>query len=100
MRKDNACAAACGPYLNWNVLGWINLDPGETETRANPTSYRFFYHYAERADGAVYNGAYGPAEVSNNVFQKCQCLTGGAGWYSVGFRQLNTDRWGGVNYLQ
>jgi len=44
MRRDFNCQGECGDI--WDVLGWINLDPGETETRANPTNNRWDYYYA------------------------------------------------------
>jgi hypothetical protein len=99
-RRDDNCRSICQDYGegSWDVLGWINLDPGETETRANPTSYRFFYYYAEGADGRIYNGVYGPREVTNSIFQKCTCVRRPS-YYPVGFRQLDTDRFGGVNFL-
>src|SRR5918994_677385 len=71
MRRDFVCLADCGD--RWDVLGWINLDPGETEIRTNPTENQMFYAYAERDDGVVYNGPF-PAEVTDSRFQKCTCL--------------------------
>jgi hypothetical protein len=52
MRRDFDCQADCGDI--WDVLGWINLDPGETESRANPTTNRWYYYYAEASDGAFW----------------------------------------------
>ena len=37
MRLDHNCDLCGNP---WDVLGWINLDPGETETRPNDTNNR------------------------------------------------------------
>jgi uncharacterized membrane protein len=103
MRLDYSCEATCGDP--WDVLGWINLDPGETETRANPTKNRWFYYYAEDANGAVWSGPY-VAEVTNDRFSKCTCLgviiINGPGtnpYYDVGFRELDTDTYSGVRFI-
>jgi len=102
MRRDFGCQSTCGDI--WDVLGWINLDPGETETRANSTENRWFYYYAEGANGAVWSGSY-PAEVSQASFQKCTCLgviiINGPStnpYHTVGFRQLDTQAHSGVNF--
>ena len=102
MRLDEGCRNLCG--APWDVLGWINLQPGETQTRANSTRNRYFYHYAEAVDGAVWNGPF-PAEVSNQQFRKCTCLgvivQNGPStnpYHTVGFRELDTNQFGGVNY--
>ena len=103
MRLDWSCQNTCGDP--WLVRGWINLDPGETETRANPTKNRWFYYYAEDANGTVWAGPY-VAEVTNDVFSKCTCLgviiINGPGrnpYYDVGFRELDTDTYSGVNFI-
>ena len=51
MRLDNNCQNECGEP--WDVLGWINLQPGQTTSRDNPTNNRYFYYYAEATDGSV-----------------------------------------------
>ena len=71
MRLDFSCQSECGEP--WDVLGWINLDPGETEARANPANNQWFYFYAEAVDGAFWAGPF-VANVSNNKFEKCSCL--------------------------
>ena len=100
MRRDFSCQSECGNI--WDVLGWINLDPGETETRSNPTENRWFYYYAEGANGAVWSGPY-PAEVRQSQFEKCTCLgvlVGGVNpYHKVGFRQLDTNTFPGVNFI-
>jgi hypothetical protein len=101
MRRDFGCLADCGDM--WQVLGWINLDPGELETRANSTENRWFYYYAEATDGAFWAGPY-VAQVSNNKFQKCTCLGGAVShgpprYYDVGFRELDTVAFSGVNFV-
>jgi hypothetical protein len=103
MRLDYNCDNLCGEP--WDVLGWINLDPGETETRNNPTNNRYFYYYAEALDGAVWNGPF-PAEVRDAAFEKCTCLgvivQNGEPtnpYRTVGFRVLDTSQFGGVNFV-
>jgi hypothetical protein len=101
MRRDFNCQAECG--APWDVLGWINLDPGETETRANPTNNQWFYYYAEAADGAFWAGPF-VANVSNNKFEKCSCLgvivhDGPQPYYDVGMRELDTVKFSGVNFI-
>jgi hypothetical protein len=102
MRRDFNCQNECGDI--WDVLGWINLDPGETESRPNPTNNRWFYYYAEADDGAVWAGPY-VAEVTQQRFEKCTCLgvlvqNGGATnpYYDVGFRELDSETYSGVNF--
>ncbi len=102
MRLDYNCQTECGDP--WDVLGWINLDPGETETRANPTENRWFYFYAEDVNGLVWSGPY-VAEVTQARFEKCTCLgvivqNGEATnpYHDVGFRELDTDAYSGVNF--
>jgi hypothetical protein len=101
MRRDFNCQGECGDI--WDVLGWINLDPGETEIRANPTNNRWYYYYAEADDGAFWAGPY-VAEVSNAKFEKCTCLgvsvSGGPPpYYDVGFRELDNQTYSGVNFI-
>jgi hypothetical protein len=101
MRRDFNCQTECGEP--WDVLGWINLDPGETETRANPTNNQWFYYYAEAVDGAFWAGPF-VANVSNAKFEKCSCLGvsvshGPQPYYDVGMRELDTVQFGGVNFV-
>lgn len=101
MRRDFTCQEECGEP--WDVLGWINLDPGETESRANPTTNRWFYYHAEATDGAVWSGPF-VAEVSQAKFEKCTCLgvivsEGPQPFHSVGFRELDNAKFSGVNFV-
>ncbi len=100
MRFDPACGADCGDP--WDVLGWIVLDPGETEVRSNPTGNQWFYYYAEAEDGAFWAGPFA-AEVSLNRFQKCTCIGvavshGPSPYFEVGFRELDAGAFSGVNF--
>jgi Protein of unknown function (DUF1036) len=101
MRRDFSCHSDCG--APWNVLGWINLDPGETEVRANPTKNQWFYYYAEAVDGAFWAGPF-VANVSDEKFQKCSCFGvhvshGPQPYYDVGMRVLDTVASSGVNFI-
>lgn len=102
MRYDAACGADCGDP--WDVLGWINLEPGQTQTRSNPTGSRWFYYYAEADDGSVWGGNFFGGDVHAwAAFQKCTCLGvsvshGQNPWYEVGMDQLDLAEWGGVNF--
>jgi hypothetical protein len=62
----------CGD--TWDVLGWINPDPGHTQIRANATGNKWFYYYAEDVNGTVWSGPY-VAEVTQDRFEKCTCLS-------------------------
>jgi hypothetical protein len=100
MRLDRACGADCGDP--WDVLGWINLQPGQSQTRPNPTGNRWYY-YAEADDGAFWAGPF-DAEVSWERFEKCTCLgvsvsDGPNPWHMVGMRELDLGKWGGVNFV-
>lgn len=100
MRRDWGCLNLCGD--RWDVQGWINLAPGETETRTNPTENRWFYYYAEAEDGSVWSGDY-LAEVTDSVFQKCMCIGvsvshGTNPWYDVGMDVVDLDEWSGVEF--
>jgi hypothetical protein len=102
MRREYACQD-CGDI--WDVLGWINLDPGETETRANATTNRWYYYYAEAVDGAFWAGPY-VAEVTQTKFEKCTCLgvvvyngDGTNPYHDVGFRVLDNKTYTGVNFV-
>ena len=100
MRADEACGSDCGDP--WDVLGWIILGPGQTQTRPNPTNNRWFYYYAEADDGSVWGADY-LAEVRNERFQKCTCLGvsvshGPNPWYDVGMDELDLNEFGGVNF--
>jgi len=103
MRRDFSCQDECGGI--WDVLGWINPDPGETESRANPTTNRWYYYYAEAVDGAVWAGPY-VAEVTQTKFEKCTCLgvvvyngDGTNPYHDVGFRELDNRTYSGVNFV-
>jgi uncharacterized membrane protein len=101
MRRDFGCQSECGDI--WDVLGWINLDPGQTQSRANSTNNRWYYYYAEAEDGAFWAGPY-VAEVSQQRFEKCTCLgvvvsDGPQPYHDVGFRELDTATYSGVNFI-
>ena len=100
MRLDQACGDECGDP--WDVLGWINLAPGETQTRSNPTNNRWFYCFAEADDGSFWAGDF-IAEVRKEAFEKCNCLgvvVSGhiSPYYNVGMRELDLNEFGGVNF--
>jgi uncharacterized membrane protein len=104
MRLDYGCQSDC-PDDPWDVLGWIALSPGETKIRANETKNRWFYYYAEDANGRVYGGDY-VAEVKEDRFEKCTCVgvvvTNGAStnpYHDVGFDVLDTQTYSGVNFV-
>jgi hypothetical protein len=98
-RYDPACGADCGDP--WDVLGWINLSPGDSQTRPNPTNNPWFYYFAEADDGAFWAGEY-LANVKTQRFHKCACLgvavAGPSQWYDVGMRELDLSQFGGVNF--
>jgi hypothetical protein len=99
MFRDWTCRDECGDI--WNVMGWINLSPGETETRPNPTNNRWFCYYGE-SPGRVWRGDY-PAEVTRSRFAKCTCLGvsvshGPNPWYTVGMRVVDLDEFSGVTF--
>ncbi len=99
MRLEWSCQNECGEP--WEVRGWINLQPGETQTRANPTENRWFYYYAEATDGAVWIGPYF-VQVKDVKFSHCSCLgittsAGPAPW--VGMRVLDTANYAGVRFI-
>ena len=101
MRLDHACGADCGEP--WDVLGWIGLDPGETETRSNPTKNQWMGYYAESTSGAVWAGPF-VNEVSQDKFDKCTCLGvsvshGPQPYHDVGFRDLDTAQFSGVRFV-
>jgi len=102
LRLDYGCGSECGQP--WDVLGWVRLAPGDSQSRANPTSNEYYYYYAEAQDGAQWSGPY-VAEVTNDRFEKCTCLgvieqNGGATnpYFDAGFRELDTGKYGGVNF--
>jgi hypothetical protein len=102
MYYDLACGSDCGDP--WNVEGWIVLDPGERETRPNPTGNQFFLDYAEGDDGRIYDTGNYPAEVSNDVFEKCTCLGvsvshGPQPYYTVGFQITDLNVYSGVQFF-
>lgn len=103
MRLDFACRDTCGDP--WDVLGWVGLNPGESKSRANPTNNRWYYYYAEGLDGAVWAGPF-VAEVSQDRFEKCTCLgvivqngEPSNPYHDVGFRELDTNQFSGVNFV-
>jgi Protein of unknown function (DUF1036) len=102
MRRDFACGDDCGDP--WDVRGWIILDPGEKETRANDTDNRWYYYYAESDDG-FWSGSF-IAEVKASVFHKCTCIgviqqNGHASnpYHRVGMRELDLKKSSGVNFV-
>jgi hypothetical protein len=101
MRLDYGCGNDCGEP--WDVLGWVNLNPGDSQTRANPTGNRWYYYYAEADDGAFWAGPY-VAHVSWERFELCTCLgvsvsDGPNPWHDVGMRELDLGTYGGVNFV-
>jgi len=103
MRLDQNCGNECGEP--WDVLGWVALAPGDSQSRANPTNNRYYYYYAEALDGAFWAGPY-VAEVTQSRFEKCTCLgvivqNGDPvnPYHDVGFRELDTNQYSGVNFV-
>lgn len=103
MRLDWGCGDECDEP--WDVLGWAKIVPGGSASRANPTSNRWFYYHAEATNGAYWAGPY-VAEVSNAKFEKCTCIgvveQNGAPtnpYHDVGFRELDTNTYSGVNFV-
>lgn len=96
MRRDFGCITEGGEP--WEIRGWINLDPGETEYRANPTRNQWFYYYAEAVDAAVWGGPF-VIQVTNTKFDTCAGLGKTGAWYSVGMRELDTVKWAGVRFI-
>ena len=83
----------------WIVEGWINLLPGESQTRPNPTDNRWIYCYAEADDGKVWGGVFA-AQVKRERFRKCTCLgTTSPLWYIVGMEEFDLRGRGGVNFI-
>jgi hypothetical protein len=98
MWHDPACGANCGDP--WNVAGWVNLRPGETQTRPNPTSNRWFYYFAEADDHKLWGGNV-IAGVGKGVFLKCRCQPGDPPFfYNVGMRELDLSEFGGVTFVR
>jgi hypothetical protein len=99
MRRDDGCGADCGDP--WDVLGWITLEPGQNQTRPNPTNNRWFYFYAEADDGSTWGGDF-TAQVKQARFEKCTCLGvsvgGSSPWHNVGMDELDLTQFGGVNF--
>jgi hypothetical protein len=95
MRLDHDCAA--DSEEPWRVKGWIGLDPGETEYRANDTGNQWFYYYAEAVDGTLWAGPY-VVLVTNSKFHNCAGV-GKTNWHKVGMRILNTVQWSGVRFV-
>lgn len=96
MRLDYACKGACGDP--WDVLGWINLEVGQTQTRSNPTNNRWFYYYAEAKDGGVWAGTY-PAQVTPDEFHACNCVDHSSEsppWHTILMRRLDLQQYAGV----
>jgi len=97
IRRDFGCLRDC--EQPFEVRGWINLNPGETQTRANPTNNRWFYHYAEDENGRMWSGPI-VTGVANDRFAKCYCIGIIPNpYHDVGFRILDTDTFSGVNYI-
>lgn len=94
MRRDDFCEAVADNV--WEVKGWIGLDPGETEYRANETGNRWFYYYAEAVDGAFWSGPFA-AKVDYTVFT--WCVGTSYAKYDVGMRELDTAKYGGVRFI-
>ena len=109
-REASRCSAQCGSV--WAVLGWIVLEPGTSQTRTNPDRNRWFYYYAESTGGSrVWNGPYS-GEAQRQAFSECSgCIPWqvvhhpvtkhfpAPPWYEIGYRQLDTDTFGGVNLI-
>lgn len=83
----------------WEVRGWIDLDPDETEVRANPTGNQWFYYYAEAVDGAVWAGPH-LVDVREARFQsRYGQVDGESPAYPAGMRVLDTTRYAGVVFM-
>ena len=101
MYRDLGCGSDCGD--EWNVEGWINLQPGETQTRPNPTANRWFFFFAEAADGATWSSQQFSAEVRQEVFSKCTCLGVSSGgmnpYHLVGMETIYLQMESGVELI-
>lgn len=97
---DYGCRDDCGE--EWNVRGWVVLQPGEVTSRPNPTGNRWFWYFAEAVDGATWTGEE-YAEVKGEVFSKCTCLGVSAGgsnpYHYVGMVTIDLWAQSGVNFI-
>jgi uncharacterized membrane protein len=87
IRLDEGCGDDCGDP--WDIRGWVVLEPGQSQTRANPTSNRWFYFFAEAVDGSFWAGPFSNV-VRDTKFQHCRCAPSTSD-QPVGFRQLDTQ---------
>lgn len=99
--RDFGCRDICDDI--WSKRGWINLDPGETETRPNPTTNRWYYYYAEAEDGSVWSGPF-VHQVSRRVFDLCTCIGIWTSeptnlYFNAGFREVDVKTFSGVRFV-
>jgi len=80
----------CSDGGDWEKKGWWHLNPGECKIAFSgdlDEVNRYWYYYAEAADGAYWAGPYG-TNVSNDRFDWC-INTGSSNSRNVGFRELD-----------
>jgi uncharacterized membrane protein len=75
----------------WTKKGWWSLNNGECKTVSSlDLSYnRYYYYYAEGADGRVWAGSTSTC-VTHNAFDWCWNTCQSPGGSTVGWRQLDT----------
>lgn len=96
--RDWGCFSNCGE--RWLTQGWMVLEPGQLDSRPNPTLNSFFYYYAETADGHSTHSTGHITEVRRRRFSKCTCL-GVVGdttdpFHPVGMEEVDTSVFSGV----
>ena len=84
----------CGQSGNWQTMGWWGIDPGNSaDVYHNDLKdlNRYWYFYAEAADGAKWSGDYGPMYVYHEAFNSCLHIASTAAYATVGLRQIDVD---------
>lgn len=83
----------CGQDGNWGTRGWWGVDPGQGVSTNVWTGNRYFYMYAEAADGARWTGPYGPVDASDAAFDSCVDIGSSADNLQLGMQEIDAGWW-------
>jgi uncharacterized membrane protein len=76
---------------NWQKKGWWHIAPGQCKVASAEkltNINRYWYYYAEAADGSYWAGDHGPMNVPDEAFSMCE-KTASSQDRTVGLREID-----------
>jgi hypothetical protein len=86
---NDVCDGVGGNVSGWEAGAWWGIDSGDSVSTDVWTDNRYFYVYAESADGRVWGGPYGPFGIRAGN----ETCAGWPGEPMLGMQQIDAGWW-------